>query len=228
MIAKLANDAKEARQDVLLHAARRRTIVGGWEKPKGVIATTDIGGGPQRLGDDGTITVRGVSTGKGKIVQAVCPEKKLAGKLKVTSEDKSATLKLEPWLGFRGRVVDEDGNPVPNVELSFVGARASPADEDYHGFWYKGQPVRADAAGRFEVDGLVPGMTYSIHVKTKGPGFLLLFKADWKGRVGDMGMWPKVAITLRVSPGQLGTSLAEGARLAEQDGIERRVRPRWA
>jgi len=188
----VADDAKEAKQEVLLTPGKgvAVTILGpDGEKLKGIVATTDIyGGRPQRLGDDGTITVRGVSTGKAKYVQAVCPDKKLAGKLKVNGDEKTATLKLEPWLGFRGRVVDDDGNPVPNVELSFVGARASPADEDYHGFWYRGQLVRADAAGRFEVEGLVPGMTYSIHVKTKGPGFLLLFKADWTGReLKDMG-----------------------------------------
>jgi RNA polymerase sigma factor (sigma-70 family) len=187
------DDAKEARQEVLLTPGKgvTVTIVGPeGEKLKGIVATTDTyGSRPQRLGDDGKLTVRGVSTGKAKYVQAVCPEKKLAGKLKVTSEDKTPTLKLEPWLGMRGRVVDEDGNPVPNAELSFVGVRASPADDDGHGFWYKDPTMRADAAGRYEMDGLVPGMLYSIAVKYKGqPGTILHFRADWKaGELKDMG-----------------------------------------
>jgi len=187
------DDAKEARQEVLLTPGKgvAVTIVGPeGEKLKGVVATTDIyGGRPQRLGDDGTITVRGVSTGKAKYVQAVCPEKKLAGKLEVTGDEKAATLKLEPWLGMRGRVVDEDGKPVPNAELSFISARVSPADEDYTGFWYKGTTIKADANGRYEIDGLVPGMTYTLSVKYKGqPGFILHFKANWPaGEPKDMG-----------------------------------------
>ena len=189
----IADDAKEARQDVLLTPGKgvTVTIVGpDGEKLKGIVATTDIyGARPQRLGDDNTLTVRGVSTGKPKMVQAVCPEKKLAGKVRVSSDDKTVTLKLEPWLGMRGRVVDEDGNPVPNAEFSFVGVRVSPADDDTTGFWYKGQSVRADNAGRFEIDGFVPGMTYSIAVKAnKEKDRLLLFRADWKaGELKDMG-----------------------------------------
>ena len=70
---------------------------------------------------------------------------------------------------MRGRVVDEDGNPVPNAQLSFVSVRVSPADDDTTGFWYKGQSVCADNAGRYEIEGFVPGMTYSIAVKSKGP-----------------------------------------------------------
>ena len=106
----IADDAKEARQEVLLTPGKGVTVTivsPDGEKLKGVIASTDIyGARPQRLGDDGTLIVRGVSTGKPKMVQAVCPEKKLAGKMRVSSDDKTVTLKLEPVArdaGPRGR-----------------------------------------------------------------------------------------------------------------------------
>ena len=97
------------------------------------------------MNEDGTLTVRGISAKQAKFVQAVCPEKKLAGLLKVTSEDKTATLKLQPWLSMKGRVVDEDGKPVEGAELSFQRVFAQPDSGALTGFWYKGKPVRTGA-----------------------------------------------------------------------------------
>src|SRR5262249_7325003 len=72
-----AAEGKDVKQDVLLTPGRGVlvTIVGpDGEKLKGVVATSDnFGRGPDKLNDDGTLTVRGISANQPKYVQAVCP-----------------------------------------------------------------------------------------------------------------------------------------------------------
>jgi hypothetical protein len=168
------------------------TILGpDGEKLKGVIASTDMYGlRADELNEDGTVTVRGISGGQGKYVQAVCPEKKLAGRLKVTGADKTATLKLQPWLAMKGRVVDEDGQPVANAELQLMSTRTGPLDEEPTGFWYKGNDLKTGTDGTYQIDGLVPDAIYSFALKPKGqlPRIQLVVRANWKaGEVKDMG-----------------------------------------
>jgi hypothetical protein len=189
-----AADAGEVRQDVLLTPGKgiRVAVVGpDGEKLPEVIAITDrYGRRPEKVSPDGTLTVHGLAANQAKYVQAVCPEKKLAGKVKVTGEDKGpVTLKLQPWRAMKGRVVDEDGRPVAGAELSFVVARTRPDDEATSGFWYKGGPVKTDKDGRYQIEGLVPGAHYALMVQAKGRSAqMLTVRADWKaGEVKDWG-----------------------------------------
>jgi RNA polymerase sigma factor (sigma-70 family) len=185
---------KDGHQDVVLTPARGVvvTILGpDGEKLKGVIAFTGSGRDEDRVKDDGTLTVRGVSANRAKYVQAVCPEKKLAGLLKVTSEDKTATLKLQPWLAMKGRVVDEDDQPIADAELSFGNVLASPVAESFNGFWYKGGPIRTGKDGTYQIEGLVPGAPYNLFMKAKGQMVRGLgFRAEWKADdAKDWGDW---------------------------------------
>jgi RNA polymerase sigma factor (sigma-70 family) len=188
-----AADAKEVNKEVLLTPGRgvSVTILGpDGEKLKGVIASTDpYGFRADKLNEDGTLTVRGLAARQAKYVQAVCPEKKLAGRIKVTADDKTATLKLQPWLAMKGRIVDEDGKPIADVELQFRSIRTSPLDEEPTGFWYKGTDLKTGKDGTYRIDGLVPGATYSVLVKAKGQTSRgLTVRADWKpDAVKDMG-----------------------------------------
>jgi RNA polymerase sigma factor (sigma-70 family) len=182
-----AADAKEVRQEVLLTPGRGVTVVvvgPDGEKLTGVVATDDTHARrSEKLGDDATLTVRGVSARQGKVVQAVCPEKKLAGSVKVTGDEKGPVkLKLEQWKTIKGRVVDEDGKPVTGAELSFIHLGLSPDDTSVHGFWFKGGAIQTGNDGTFQLDGLVPGSRYALSVKVKGrtPQVLAL-RADWKG-----------------------------------------------
>jgi RNA polymerase sigma factor (sigma-70 family) len=190
-----AADAKEVNKDVLLTPGRgvTVTILGpDGEKLKGVIATSGLyGQRTDKLNDDGTLTVRGLAAKQAKYVQAVCPEKKLAGRIKVTADDKNPTLKLQPWLSMKGRVVDEDGKPIADAELSFRGAFASPDAETVAGFWYKGESIKTDKNGAYQVEGLVPGSTYHLFLSAKGQtARAMVFRADWKAdAVKDWGDW---------------------------------------
>jgi hypothetical protein len=90
---------------------------------------------------------------------------------------------------MKGRVVDEDGKPVAETALSFASVQNSRPDE-VTGFWHKDQAIRTDKAGRFEVQGLVPGSPYALVMGTaKGQQALLLeIRADWKaGETKDLG-----------------------------------------
>jgi RNA polymerase sigma factor (sigma-70 family) len=189
-----AADAKEVRQEVLLTPGRSVvvTILGpDGEKLKGVTASTDrYGRAADKLNDDGTLTVSGISAKRAKYVQAVCPDKKLAGLLKVTGEDKTATLKLQPWLSMKGRVVDEDGKPVEGAELSFQSVFLTPDDESLTGFWYKGT-IKTGKDGTYQFEGLVPGSPYHLFLNVKGRmPQVSAFRADWKAdTVRDLGDW---------------------------------------
>jgi len=186
-------DAKEVNQEVLLTPGRSVTVTilgPDGEKLKGVIASTDREGlRADKLNDDGTLTVRGIAAKQVKYVQAVCPEKKLAGRLKVSADDKNPTLKLQPWLAMKGRIVDEDGKPMANTELTLRGLRPAPLDEEPGGFWYKGIDLKTDKDGIYQLDGLVPDATYSIMLRPKGQmARALVFRANWKpDAVKDMG-----------------------------------------
>src|SRR5207302_245621 len=134
-----------------------------------------------KLNDNGTLTVRGISANQAKYVQAVCPDKKLAGWIKVTGDERTTTLKLQPWLSMKGRVVDEDGKPVAGAELAFRNVFTSPNENIMTGYWYKGGTVKTDKDGIYKFDGLVPGGHYALFLNVKGrQGQGTSILADWK------------------------------------------------
>ena len=64
-------------------------------------------------------------------------------------------MKLQPWGTVVGRVIDEEGKPLTDVEFfSEVRERADPERGDLD------EKPTVDAAGRFRIDGLVPGVKY--------------------------------------------------------------------
>jgi Carboxypeptidase regulatory-like domain len=113
-----------------------------------------------RLG--GTFKATGLRKGSPRYIQARDEKNKLAGAVLVTGEEKDPVeLKLEPWGTLTGRLVDEGGEPMAGVSISFV--RSVSADENVRGKvgLAPGPEVVTDKQGRFWIVGLVPGMTYT-------------------------------------------------------------------
>lgn len=79
---------------------------------------------------------------------------------------------LRPGGTIVGRVIDEQGNPVPkavfsHLQLNGVGPAAfSLVGSDRGGFILQidSRPVMTDQDGHFELSGVIPGLTYSAHV----------------------------------------------------------------
>jgi RNA polymerase sigma factor (sigma-70 family) len=102
-------------------------------------------------------TLRGLSPGERRRLQVMHEGRKLAGWLEVRGDDKGPVrIRLEPWGAVTGRLIAPDGVPVTNVVVSV-------------GLPHEAQPGKD---GKFQLDGLAPGLTYSLSV-TKEPAYLL-------------------------------------------------------
>ena len=94
---------------------------------------------------------------------ALDPVRHLAASLDVTEGGTNAQLQLEPAWTLAGRVTDPGG---AGIAQALVQAKFRTA-----GFLTPfGQPVRTDAAGRFEMPGLAPGRSFVLDVSAKGYG----------------------------------------------------------
>jgi hypothetical protein len=98
--------------------------------------------------------------------------RKLAGSLTLKGEQPAPlSVRLEPWGAITGRVVDKDGKPI-------VGAKVESSRIPQH-LWAKGPDgsflyvndfYLTDEDGRFRVEGLAPGVKYSIYAHDQRTG----------------------------------------------------------
>jgi hypothetical protein len=123
-------------------------------------------------------------------------EKKLGGTATVRGDEKGpVVVKLAPLGQVFGRVFDADGNPLTGVEVS-IGAETEIGSELYHvAVPPSGKPVRTDKEGRFRIEGVVPGLKFTLFLHAQGPIFggvaslavrQVQVKAGEKLNVGDM------------------------------------------
>jgi hypothetical protein len=87
----------------------------------------------------------------------------LAAVLDLDIEATHANVRLEPGVTVSGRVVDPQGKGIANAEAQIL-VRAG----NYSSLL--GQPVRADADGRYEMKSLPAGRRYDVYVSAKGFG----------------------------------------------------------
>jgi hypothetical protein len=80
------------------------------------------------------------------------------------------TIKLQPCGSISGRLVDQDGQPVAGVSTKGKG----------------GLPITTDKEGRFHVEGLVPGMKYTI-MRPKVVATVLVQVVAEPGKNKDLG-----------------------------------------
>jgi hypothetical protein len=98
------------------------------------------------------------------------PEKRLVKGVELPGDARDPVpVKLEPAGTIIGRLVEEDGQPRPDVDLQIHFVRK---DTDYVALHLPGH-IRTDRAGRFRIEGLAPGVTYQINLAGKGPNFTI-------------------------------------------------------
>jgi hypothetical protein len=90
-------------------------------------------------------------------------EKKLAGSLTLKGDEEGEpAVRLQPWGTLTGRVVDEDGRPRPGATLWLTGADRPPGDPLLDVGTHPRREFLTSKDGTFRIEGLVPGMKYSL------------------------------------------------------------------
>jgi hypothetical protein len=110
--------------------------------------------------------VEGIGPGAERDLLVYHQGKQLAGAYTIKAgETGPVTVKLEPCGIVTGRLVDSDGLPLAEAELT-----GSLWFKDLkHEYGRLPDPIKTDQHGRFRAEGLVPGRKYTLHL--------------WKGRI---------------------------------------------
>jgi len=122
----------------------------------------------KRTDDQGRFTLAAESIPVGyptsqRVLIARDPERNLAAALDLEDDTTNADLKLGPGLTLVGRVTDVNSQAVSNAQAQVMFRTDRMSSQ-------LGQPVRADAKGRFEIKALPFGRKYSVTVSAKGFG----------------------------------------------------------
>ena len=151
--------------DILLDPGTmpRGTITGPDGKPltgTNVFGLTAYGGWPNWTRaplKSAEFTVYGLNAKDERLVVFILAEKHLAWALHVRGDAKDPlTVKLEPWGIVTGRLMTEDGKPQSGVLLRIVDG--SLPNNDY----------QTDSDGRFRIEGLAPGVAYTLELVRNG------------------------------------------------------------
>jgi RNA polymerase sigma factor (sigma-70 family) len=128
--------------------------------------------------DAPTVRVRCLDVRRPRNVVAFSPEKKLGKALLVSGDETGPVqLRLEPLSSLTGRVLDADGHPWSGIHVRATlsrtgedGARLPVQFFITEGSWAAKLEGTAttDAEGKFRLDGLLPGLKYTLAVSADG------------------------------------------------------------
>jgi RNA polymerase sigma factor (sigma-70 family) len=105
-------------------------------------------------------TLYGLEPGKTRTLLLDHPKKNLAARREVKGDERGpVVVTLEPAASAVGRLVDDDGRPVADADI-LVQFRPSKDTPPYQGY-YHSRSFRTDAQGKFRIDGLIAGESYS-------------------------------------------------------------------
>ncbi len=177
--------------DLELEVDPGRTVSGTIVDPDGLpvtgdveIRTLDVFQGRQwPPGDPPKFAVAGLPSGPYRL-DFVQRGRKLAGSLILRGDENAGLVaRLQPWGTVTGRVVDEDGRPRTDVEISSGWGRPDPERGGL-----ESKPT-VDSEGRFRIEGLVPGVKYdaSGHSSANAYGPILAGVQVGPGEVRDLG-----------------------------------------
>ena len=117
-----------------------------------------------------SFTMTGMEPGKTRHLQFLHEGKKLAGSLEVKGDQTTpATVTLVPWGTLTGRLVDADGLPRKDAQLVFEEAPPGAPRAGHlrgNGAGMSGRII-PDDSGRFRIEGLAPGLSYSLGLEDK-------------------------------------------------------------
>jgi hypothetical protein len=154
--------------------------------------------------DSPAFTVRGLDVRRPRTVVLFSADKKL-GKAQVVRGDEAGPLqvRLEPLSSLTGRLLDADGRPWPGLPvralLSRKGEDAARLPVQFfitRGTWVANleRSAKTDDEGKFRLDGLLPGLRYTLVVSEEGSADAdrLVFQRDSvsppeAGRDEDLG-----------------------------------------
>ncbi|SIO28280.1 RNA polymerase sigma factor, sigma-70 family [Singulisphaera sp. GP187] len=115
-------------------------------------------------------TMSSLRPGKPRFLQFIHAEKKLAGWLMVREDETPPpVVRLAPWGVVTGRLVDDDGLPRTDLRLVFSWNHKKDLPHGRlqgNGSGTSGRIV-PDGNGRFLIEGLAPGLLYSLEVEGK-------------------------------------------------------------
>jgi RNA polymerase sigma factor (sigma-70 family) len=136
-----------------------------------------------------TLPLTGLHPDRARRITFVKGDRKLIGFLLARGDgDAPYTVRMQPWATVTGRIVDERGTPQPNASLAADADRKVTAQDDPVFGVFPGPDT--DGHGRFRVERLVPGQSYSAILhrgrgRPSGPAFEGLVLAP--GEVRDLG-----------------------------------------
>jgi RNA polymerase sigma factor (sigma-70 family) len=154
---------------------------------------------------DDRFEVLGLETGRPRLMIFAHKDRGLVGSVLIKDEDlktdTSLVVRLKPAGSIKGRLVDEDGVPMAGIRLGVMtydqGGRNLPPGANHGGYyclWPDGEIFVTDANGRFQIDGLKPGVKASIQIEARvrrgfrlDPGKDFLNPVVQPGEVRDLG-----------------------------------------
>lgn len=105
-------------------------------------------------------TVYGLEPGKKRTLLLDHPKKNLAARYEVKGDERGpVVVTLKPAASAVGRLVDDDGRPLAKADV-LVQFRPSKDTPPYQGY-YHSRSFRTDDQGKFRIDGLIAGESYS-------------------------------------------------------------------
>jgi RNA polymerase sigma factor (sigma-70 family) len=139
----------------------------------------------------GEFTALGLDPARPRLLGFAHWDRKLAGSVVVRGDEAGpVTVKLVPWGTVSGRLLDVEGKPIKNATLWFTEipvrqpGRPRATDTGLHVVnrsAYKPRPdPRTDEQGRFRVEGLIPGLKYSLALVDE-KGATRLERVKWEG-----------------------------------------------
>ena len=154
---------------------------------------------------DDRFEVLGLEPGRPRLMIFAHKDRGLVGSVLIKDEDlktdNSLVVRLEPAGSIKGRLVDEDGVPMAGIRLGVMtydqdGGNLPPGANHggYYCLWPDGEIFVTDANGRFQIDGLKPGVKASIKIEAKvrrgfrlNPGKAFLNPNVQAAEVRDLG-----------------------------------------
>jgi RNA polymerase sigma factor (sigma-70 family) len=108
-------------------------------------------------------------------------ERGLGGYLTLRGDEKTAaTAKLEPLGTLRGRLLDEDGQPLGRLQVSLDYAQKF-ISRSVQWWDYPSKPITTDDNGYFRIEGIIAGLELRMGYGTDKGGFLTLADERLKG-----------------------------------------------